>query len=101
MTVRGMEAKCNQPVELSSAGRRQGTYVLGINGTGKSTLLLNMALQDIAAGDGLCLLDPHGDLVKEVLARIPEGRAEDVILFDPADTDFPMGLNLFECSDPQ
>ncbi len=92
-----MEARCNQPVELSSAGRRQGTYVLGINGTGKTTLLLNIALQDIAAGDGLCLLDPHGDLVHDVLTRIPPERLDDVILFDPADIDHPFGLNLFEC----
>jgi len=99
MTVIGRETKCNQPVELSSAGRRQGTYVLGINGTGKSTLLLNITLSDINDGDGLCLLDPHGDLVEEVLSRIPPHRRDDVILFDPADIDFPLGLNLFECSD--
>ncbi|MGB2713697.1 MAG: type IV secretion system DNA-binding domain-containing protein [Vicinamibacterales bacterium] len=100
MTLLGTEVNCNQPVELSSAGRRQGTYVLGINGTGKSTLLLNVALADIAAGDGVCLLDPHGDLVEDVLARIPEQRVDDVILFDPADIDHPFGLNLFECPDP-
>jgi hypothetical protein len=99
MTVLGTEVRCNQPVELSSAGRRQGTYVLGINGTGKSTLLLNLALQDLEAGDGLCLLDPHGDLVDEVISRIPAHRLEDVILFDPADIDYPFGLNLFECLD--
>lgn len=99
MTVLGTEVSCNQPVELSSGGRRQGTYVLGINGTGKSTLLLNLALQEIEAGDGLCLLDPHGDLVDEVLTRIPEHRLEDVILFDPSDIDYPFGLNLFECLD--
>ncbi len=97
MTVIGKETKCNQPVELSSEGRRQGTYILGINGTGKSTLLLNIALSDINKGDGLCLLDPHGDLVKEVLSRVPPHRKDDVILFDPADIDFPLGLNLFEC----
>ena len=99
MTVIGKETRCNQPVELSSAGRRQGTYVLGINGTGKSTLLLNITLSDINDGDGLCLLDPHGDLVEEVLSRIPPHRRDDVILFDPADIDFPLGLNLFECPD--
>jgi hypothetical protein len=95
----GTEVRCNQPVELSTAGRRQGTYVLGINGTGKSTLLLNIALEDIRAGDGLCLLDPHGDLIEEVITRVPPERADDVILFDPADIDYPFGLNLFECPD--
>src|SRR3990172_6259343 len=99
MPLLGTEAKCQQPVELSSEGRRQGTYVLGINGTGKSTLLLNVALEDIRAGDGLCLLDPPGDLIEEVITRIPPERAGDVILFDPADIERPLGLNLFECPD--
>ena len=88
-----------EPVALSPDGRRQGTYVLGINGTGKSNLLLNIALQDITAGDGLCLLDPHGDLIEDVLERIPDHRVEDVILFNPADTDQPFGLNLLECEE--
>jgi hypothetical protein len=101
MTLLGTEMQNGRPVELSSEGRRQGTYIVGINGTGKSTLLLNVALQDIAAGDGLCLLDPHGDLVKEVLERIPENRIDDVILFDPADVENPFGLNPFDCPPDQ
>ncbi len=96
-TALGTEVKNSQPVALSKEGRRQGTYVLGINGTGKSNLLLNVALSDIAAGDGLCLLDPHGDLVDDILTRIPEHRLKDVILFDPGDIDYPLGLNIFEC----
>jgi hypothetical protein len=99
VTELGTEVRDRSDVALSPEGRRQGTYVLGINGTGKSTLLLNMALQDIAAGDGLCLLDPHGDLVEDVLARVPPSRAQDVILFDPADIEYPLGVNLFECPD--
>jgi hypothetical protein len=99
VTVLGTDVNDQCDVALSPEGRRQGTYVLGINGTGKSTLLLNMALQDIAAGDGLCLLDPHGDLVEDVLSRIPANRRDDVILFDPADIEHPLGVNLFECSD--
>ncbi|MEX2246943.1 MAG: type IV secretion system DNA-binding domain-containing protein [Dehalococcoidia bacterium] len=95
----GTDTKSANPVALSPDGRRQGTYVLGINGTGKSNLLLDIALQDIAAGDGLCLMDPHGDLIDAVLERVPERRVGDVILFDPADTDFPFGLNMFECPD--
>ena len=97
MPLLGTEEKCLQAVELSTEGRRQGTYVLGINGSGKSNLLLSIALEDIEAGDGLCLLDPHGDLVEDVLNRVPPHRVEDVILFDPADIDRPFGLNLFEC----
>jgi hypothetical protein len=99
VTLLGTDVNDSQDVALSPEGRRQGTYVLGINGTGKSTLLLNVALQDIAAGDGLCLLDPHGDLVEDVLRRIPPNRRDDVILFNPADVEYPLGLNLFECND--
>lgn len=95
----GTDTKTGHQVALSPEGRRQGSYVLGINGTGKSNLLLNIALQDIAAGDGLCLMDPHGDLIEAVLKRVPPHRVDDVILFDPSDIDFPFGLNMFECSD--
>ncbi len=95
----GTDIRSKRPVALSSEGRRQGTYILGINGTGKSNLILDIALQDIAAGDGLCLMDPHGDLIEAVLERVPPGRVDDVILFDPSDIDFPFGLNMFECSD--
>jgi len=63
--------------------------------------LLNVALQDIQAGDGLCLLDPHGDLIKEVLDRIPRHRVKDVILFDPADIERPFGLNPFDCTEDE
>lgn len=95
----GTDTRTGNPVALSPEGRRQGTYVLGINGTGKSNLLLDIALQDIVAGDGLCLMDPHGDLIEAVLARIPKNRINDVILFDPSDIDYPFGLNMFECAD--
>jgi hypothetical protein len=95
----GTDTRSKSPVALSSEGRRQGTYILGINGTGKSNLILDIALQDIAAGDGLCLMDPHGDLIEAVLERVPPERVDDVILFDPSDIDWPFGLNMFECSD--
>jgi hypothetical protein len=74
-------------------------YVVGASGTGKSTLLLNMVLQDIAAGHGVGLLDPHGDLIKVVLRRIPEKRIDDVILFDASDTEYPVALNILEAHD--
>ena len=99
MVSLGTDTRSGSPVALSPAGRRQGTYILGINGTGKSNLLLDIALQDIVAGDGLCLMDPHGDLIDAVLARVPARRVNDVILFDPADIDYPFGLNMFECPD--
>ena len=76
--------------------RRLHCYVAGATGTGKSTLLLNSILQDIEAGNGVGLLDPHGDLIKDVLCRIPPHRVDDVILFDPADEEYPFALNIFE-----
>jgi len=100
-TVLGTDRRTGDPVALSTEGRRQGTYVAGINGTGKSTLLLNVALSDITAGDGLCLLDPHGDLVKDVLARVPAHRVNDVILFDLSDVEHPFGLNPFDCAEEE
>lgn len=76
--------------------RQRHLYVVGKTGTGKSTLLKNMALQDIEAGRGVCVVDPHGDLVEEILDRIPSHRKDDIILFDPSDDAFPIGLNLLE-----
>lgn len=81
-------------VSLSVEERLRHTYVIGASGTGKSTLLLSMIAQDIAAGNGFAVLDPHGDLIDDVLARIPAERAGDVFLFDPADEAFPVGFNI-------
>lgn len=99
MLILGHDVTTGKDVTLAPEDRKQGTYIVGINGTGKSTLLLNIALFDIQAGDGVCVLDPHGDLIENLLRRIPSRRADDVILFDPAEIEFPFGLNLFECAD--
>jgi hypothetical protein len=98
MAVLGIDTDSNT-IELSSNDRKQGTYIIGVNGTGKTVLLLNIALSDIESGDGLCFLDPHGDAIETLLALIPESRKNDVILFDPSDIDHPLGLNVFECPD--
>jgi len=95
----GIDKETKSPVELSPENRRQGTYVAGVNGTGKTILLMNTALSDAQQGDGLCFLDPHGDAVEALLALMPENRKKDVIYFNPADIDYPFGLNLFECPD--
>ena len=95
----GIDKETKAPVELSPENRRQGTYISGVNGTGKTILLMNTALSDAEAGDGLCFLDPHGDAVEALLALMPEHRKKDVIYFNPADIDYPFGLNLFECPD--
>lgn len=79
--------------------RARHCYIAGATGTGKSTLLANMMIQDIGAGHGVGLLDPHGDLVKFVLRHIPRSRIDDVVLFDAADIEFPVALNILEARD--
>src|SRR3989344_2640295 len=81
--------------------RRQHVYVGGKTGTGKSALLNNFIVQDIMNGEGLCVVDPHGELVEGVLKKIPEHRMKDVIYFNPADTDFHIGFNILELPDPK
>jgi hypothetical protein len=81
-------------VRLSTEERLRHCYMIGASGTGKSTLLLSMAVQDAAAGRGFAVLDPHGDLIEDILARIPEERTNDVLLFDPADEEYPVGFNI-------
>jgi len=82
------------PVSLASEQRMRHIHIVGATGTGKSTLLLNMIVQDIKNGQGLAVLDPHGDLIDRVLGHIPEERFEDVILLDPSDSEYPVGLNI-------
>jgi predicted DNA-binding transcriptional regulator AlpA len=84
------------PVTLSAEQRSQHCYVIGASGTGKSTLLLNLILQDIERGEGIAVLDPHGDLIDEILGRIPERRHGDVVLLDPSDEAYPVGFNVLK-----
>jgi hypothetical protein len=81
-------------VRLRNELRLRHTYVIGATGTGKSTLLLSLIRQDIEAGRGIGLIDPHGDLVEDVLALIPKERHKDVVLFDPSDDEYPVGFNI-------
>lgn len=87
-------------IRMKREDRRRHSYIVGKSGTGKSVLLANMAIQDIQNGEGVCVLDPHGDLISDILDRLPPERAEDVIIFSPADRERPMALNLLEF-DPQ
>ena len=80
--------------------RRRHQYIIGRTGTGKTELMKNMAIQDVRNGEGLCIIDPHGDFVEDVLQYIPKERAEDVILFEPFNTERPLGLNMLEVKDP-
>ncbi|MBK5215575.1 MAG: type IV secretion system DNA-binding domain-containing protein [Candidatus Pacebacteria bacterium] len=81
--------------------RRQHMYILGKSGTGKSVLLSNLIVQNIQNGEGVCVVDPHGELVEEILHLIPENRVKDVIYFNPADTDFHIGFNVLQIDDPK
>lgn len=83
-------------IRIKTDDRRRHMYMIGKTGTGKSTWLQNMALQDIVNGDGVCFIDPHGTAIEWILERIPKDRIDDVIHFYPPDIDRPLGLNLLE-----
>lgn len=85
-------------VTLSPDQRMRHMYVVGASGTGKSTLLLNLIIQDIHSGQGIAVLDPHGDLIDQILDWIPKNRKDDVILFNPADEDYPIPFNIFSAA---
>jgi hypothetical protein len=93
-TYRGLA----KPVYMDIDDRRRHMYIIGKTGTGKSEFLKDMIMQDIRGGRGLAVIDPHGDLIDDILPMIPAKRAEDVILFDPSDTSRPMGFNMLEAS---
>src|SRR5205085_9059633 len=92
----GISAARGQTKSVTSpyAVRDRHVYVVGRSGTGKPTLLLNCTVQDIAAGSGVAVIDPHGDLVEEVLQHVPPERIEDTIYFNAADKEHPIGLNV-------
>jgi hypothetical protein len=81
-------------VRLTPNQRVQHTHIIGASGTGKSTLLFNLIRQDIVRGDGVAVLDPHGDLIDRILGIIPESRIDHVVLVDPSDVNFPVGFNI-------
>jgi len=83
-------------VYIGNEDRMRHVYVIGKTGTGKSEFLKGLILQDIREGKGLCFMDPHGDAIEDILKLIPPERAEDVIYFNPSDTERPLGLNLLE-----
>src|SRR6266568_73784 len=90
-----------KPIRLSVQDRQRHMYVVGQTGTGKSTFLENLALQDMLDGNGFAFVDPHGDTAEKLLSMVPRERTEDVIYFSPAEMDYPLGLNLFEYQSPE
>jgi hypothetical protein len=81
-------------VRLSAEQRTRHTHIIGASGTGKSTLLFNLIRQDIENGEGVAVLDPHGDLIDKILGIIPTNRIDDVVLVDPSDAEYSLGFNI-------
>ena len=91
----------NQKFGIKDRDRLQHIYVIGKSGTGKSTLLENMAISDIERGNGLCIIDPHGDIAEDILKYIPKGRMKDLIYFNATDQDKPIAFNPFKGIHPK
>ena len=91
----------NTLIRLKDEDRLRHLFMIGKTGTGKTTLFKTMIEQDMHNGKGICFIDPLGDAIEDLLARVPTHRAKDVILFDPSDTAYPFGLNLLEFSKPE
>lgn len=86
------------PVFIGPKDRQRHVYIAGKTGVGKTQLLISMISQDIRKGRGICFIDPHGDAAESIMELIPPERAEDVIYFDPSESDRPMGLNIMEAN---
>jgi hypothetical protein len=86
------------PIYMKRDDRFRHFYVIGQTGTGKSSIFQTMIRQDLTNGDGLCVVDPHGSLIEDLLPFVPKERVDDVIIFDPSDLERPMGLNLLEAN---
>jgi len=82
------------PIGQTLAQRRKHTYIIGKTGMGKTEMIKNIIYQDMLNGKGLCVLDPHGDLIQDLLKIVPKNRKNDVIYFDPSDRQWPIGLNI-------
>jgi hypothetical protein len=91
----------HKEVHIDEKDRSRHMYVIGKSGTGKSAFLSFLARQDALNGNGFCLVDPHGDLVEDVLAYVPDDRIKDVVVFNPGDHTRPLALNLLEASSPE
>lgn len=91
-SFQGLEKK----IYLAPEDRLRHLYVIGQTGTGKSTLLKNMIIDDIKRGEGVSFIDPHGSDVLDIMSKIPKERIDDVIYFDPASMERPMALNMLE-----
>lgn len=87
------------PVWIKKEDRQRHMYLMGKSGSGKSQMIAKLAIQDIKKGNGVCVVDPHGDLIEQILGNIPRERVDDVVHFNPSDLERPMGLNMLEAKD--
>lgn len=83
-------------IRLAKEDRRRHLYIVGQTGTGKSVFINNCVKQDMENGEGVCVIDPNGDLFEDILRQVPQGRIKDVIAFDPGDLSYPLGVNMLE-----
>ncbi len=90
----------NRKFGIKLDDRRRHMYLIGKTGMGKTTMLEHMVLSDIYAGHGLCYIDPHGDTVEKILDFVPPSRVNDVVYFNPADLEYPIGFNILETINP-
>jgi hypothetical protein len=100
-TVIGTEIASGRDISITQHAKQQGCYVIGVNGTGKTSLLKTMITSDINAGLGVYLIEPHGDLTAEILGSVPRHRINDIIYLDVEDWTAPYGLNIFEVLEPR
>ncbi|MBX7225311.1 MAG: type IV secretion system DNA-binding domain-containing protein [Chitinophagales bacterium] len=88
----------SQSIGLTTEERLRHLHVIGSTGSGKSNLFIHLIGQDIEKGNGCCVIDPHGDLIDSIIGHIPEQRLQDVILIDPSDVEYSIGLNLLSAT---
>jgi Type IV secretion-system coupling protein DNA-binding domain len=102
LTILGESVFHGQRLKFGIRGidRQRHMYIIGKTGMGKSVLLQNMVFSDIHAGKGVGVIDPHGDLIESILRFTPKHRANDIVLFDPADREHPISFNMLECQNP-
>jgi DNA helicase HerA-like ATPase len=99
-TILGIDLKTDEKITVNDKERCSGTYILGVQGRGKSSLLLTLIAQDMEKGYAVIVFDAHDDLIRHLIALMPSERLDKTYLLDLDDTEFPYGLNLFACSDP-
>lgn len=97
-TVRKSYVSDPNKFHINQKDRMRHMYILGKTGVGKSTLMYNMFMQDVEAGNGCCIVDPHGDLVEEILKNFPKNRVNDLVILDPTDLTFPFAFNILDSS---